>query len=66
MVIETGDGHKSKYIGPSPRAAFSMAYDLNAKKVVLFGGVTVWTAGMNDTWEWDGTEWSGSRYGIIG
>ena len=36
MVIETWRWTQKQDIGPSPRVAFSMAYDSNAKKIVLF------------------------------
>ena len=44
-------------MGPSPRYAFSMAYDSNSKKVTLFGGAS--SAGLlNDTWEWADQLWT--------
>src|SRR5206468_9767652 len=42
---------------PYPRAQASMAYDPIRKQVVLFGGTS--DAGfLNDTWVWDGAQWS--------
>ncbi|MBI2945238.1 MAG: hypothetical protein HYY25_13675 [Candidatus Wallbacteria bacterium] len=38
---------------PSGRQGHSLAYDGTRKRVVLFGGNL-----LNDTWEWDGTNWS--------
>lgn len=37
-----------------------MAYDSARDRVVLFGGLpaSLSTAGMDDTWEWDGTTWT--------
>ena len=42
---------------PCKRNAHSMAYDNTRKVTVLFGG---WngTNALNDTWVWDGTEWT--------
>ena len=34
-----------------------MAYDSDASKIVLFGG-THKNAVLNDSWTWDGTDWS--------
>ena len=54
---------------PSPRDYHAMVYDLNRKKIVLFGG---WDGSryLGDTWEFDGVNWTsiqpagspGSRY----
>lgn len=42
---------------PPPRATHAMATDLGTGRVLMFGGWT--TAGYrNDTWEYDGTDWS--------
>lgn len=39
---------------PSPRNGAGMAYDVDRRRVVLFGG----SGGPNaDTWEWDGSSW---------
>ncbi len=46
--------------GPSPRFWPAMAYDSRRGVTVLFGGGTYdgrYTR-FNDTWEWDGVEWS--------
>jgi Galactose oxidase, central domain len=45
-------------IGPPPRFCHAMTYDTSRQKVVLFGGLAIDGAGMNDTWEWDGSEWT--------
>jgi hypothetical protein len=34
-----------------------MAYDSDRSRTILFGGANE-TSLMNDTWEWDGTEWT--------
>ena len=46
--------------GPSPRSGFDMVYDSFRKKSVLFGGFAggLPTDHFNDTWEWDGNEWT--------
>jgi hypothetical protein len=33
-----------------------MAYDAARSRLVLFGGYNG-TENLNDTWEWDGTQW---------
>lgn len=46
---------------PSPRSGHSMAFDSDLGVVVLFGGFTggVQNGGfLNDTWTWDGTNWT--------
>jgi hypothetical protein len=45
-------------MGPSPRYAFSMAYDSDSKKVILFGGGSLDGGLFNDTWEWDDQLWT--------
>jgi hypothetical protein len=35
-----------------------MAYDSAHGQVVLFGGVGAGNVGLNDTWVWDGTNWT--------
>jgi hypothetical protein len=48
-------------IGPSARAEHAMAYDINRKCVVMFGGYRLTgttSTYLNDTWEWDGKEWT--------
>ena len=42
---------------PGKRGGHGMAYDVNRKKIVLFGGDTQQGV-LNDTWEWDGIRWS--------
>jgi hypothetical protein len=47
---------------PDPRSRYSLAYDSDRAKAVLFGGGTAWTEShgwyeSNDTWEWDGEDW---------
>jgi hypothetical protein len=49
---------------PGPRSMHAMAYDSARKRVVLFGGGTCSDPHCripvlhNDTWEWDGTNWT--------
>lgn len=45
---------------PDPRFAHGLAYDAARERVVMFGGVPAQfsTMGMDDTWEWDGTDWT--------
>src|SRR5436853_2222637 len=45
-------------IGPSPRSFTSMAYDLSQKKMILFGGISNIGQPLNDTWEFDGVNWT--------
>ena len=40
--------------GPSARSRFAMVYDERRGVTVLFGGTTNATAGLGDTWEYDG------------
>ncbi|MGE3172776.1 MAG: kelch repeat-containing protein [Planctomycetota bacterium] len=46
---------------PSPRAFHAAACDANRRRIVLFGGTTVFLGPGNpplgDTWEWDGASW---------
>lgn len=51
---------------PTPREFCAMAYDPGRRKIVVFGGQhfdsSIGTsAAMNDTWEWDGTNWAESH-----
>ena len=44
--------------GPSPRQAFTIAYDSQRGKMVLFGGLQQGNPQyLADTWEWNGTSW---------
>lgn len=44
---------------PSARLQGAMAFDPARGKVVLYGGGSAgWASNFNDTWEWDGTNWS--------
>jgi galactose oxidase-like protein len=46
-------------IGPSPRGGHALAYDAARQRVVLFGGSNaLGSIRFNDTWEWDGAEWT--------
>jgi len=44
---------------PSARTDAAMTYDANLDAVVLFGGFAgVWEDSLNDTWTWNGTNWT--------
>src|SRR6266498_3936267 len=43
---------------PSPRAYANMVYEEARHQVVLFGGTRDGIFGLNDTWVWDGSDWS--------
>lgn len=48
-------------IGPAPRLGCALAYDTVRQRVVLFGGYNGTISPptyFDDTWEWDGTEWT--------
>ncbi|MEM7201647.1 MAG: kelch repeat-containing protein [Planctomycetota bacterium] len=53
--------------GPSARWGHAMAYDPVRQRVVLFGGQTRKSASsaQGDFWEWDGTQWSEIRPGLL-
>jgi hypothetical protein len=46
---------------PGKRAYSNIVYDSKRQVFVLFGGISEWLGSahqyMNDTWEWDGTDW---------
>jgi len=43
---------------PVPRFDFAMAYDSVHRQVVLFGGAYDGFTGIDDTWVWDGSDWT--------
>ncbi|MBI3778299.1 MAG: hypothetical protein HY274_05225, partial [Gammaproteobacteria bacterium] len=44
---------------PSPRAGCAMTYDVTRRRIVLLGGfVLPGPTYYNETWEWDGANWS--------
>jgi len=45
---------------PGARWTHGMAYDESRQRIVLFGGLSgdAASTALNDTWEWDGTDWS--------
>lgn len=49
---------KLNNIGPSARSFTAMAYDASKQKMILFGGVSATGQPLNDTWEFDGTNWT--------
>ena len=65
MLNETwvwdGSNWTQKFPQTSPPARFlhAMAYDAAQGQVVLFGGRAAYTSGdFNDTWAWDGSNWT--------
>ena len=50
---------------PSPRRGFTMTYDSARGRIVLFGGGVggLGTTVYNDTWEWDGINWTQTASG---
>jgi hypothetical protein len=58
MAIEVWRWIQKQDIGPSPRYAFSMAYDSASKKTILFGGISLNGEFFNDTWEWKDQLWT--------
>ncbi|MEZ5966079.1 MAG: hypothetical protein R3F56_19745 [Planctomycetota bacterium] len=46
-------------LSPTPRSGHAMTYDPDRRVVVLFGGNERYAAGArDDTWEWDGVNWT--------
>jgi hypothetical protein len=46
-------------IGPRPRVAHAMVFDVTRQRVVLFGGNSLAAGAMfGDTWEWDADSWT--------
>jgi hypothetical protein len=43
---------------PSKRGSPAMGYDPVQKRIVLYGGFESSRDKLDDTWEWDGNEWS--------
>ncbi|HMS54637.1 MAG TPA: kelch repeat-containing protein [Fimbriimonadaceae bacterium] len=43
---------------PAPRYLGQVTYDESRQRTVLFGGYNGSGNGLNDTWEWDGTNWT--------
>jgi hypothetical protein len=42
---------------PSTRGSPAMVYDPVRKRIVLYGGFAPDRSELNDTWEWDGSQW---------
>ncbi|HEX5941455.1 MAG TPA: hypothetical protein VFY66_04220 [Anaerolineales bacterium] len=42
---------------PSTRGSPAMVYDATRKQIVLYGGFASDRSELNDTWEWNGTQW---------
>ncbi len=51
--------------GPSPRNAFSMAYDRARSRTVLAGGWPDAGPAPTETWDWDGTTWTRRHVGAL-
>ncbi len=43
---------------PSARNSYAMAFDVSSQKVILFGGEDASLNSLNDTWTWNGTNWT--------
>jgi hypothetical protein len=43
---------------PSKRGSPAMAYDPERKKIILYGGFDSGGNDLDDTWEWDGSQWN--------
>jgi uncharacterized repeat protein (TIGR01451 family) len=43
---------------PTARGSTTMAYDVEHRRVVMFGGFSSPGNLLNDTWTWDGTSWT--------
>lgn len=53
---------------PGPRFLHAMTWDAGRNRVVVYGGsstTSVWSAGLADLWEWNGTAWA-SRNAVGG
>ena len=48
----------SSPISPSKRGGIALGYDPVRKRVVLYGGFEASRNKLDDTWEWDGQQWS--------
>ncbi len=57
MVTEIWTWVQKHDMGPSPRVAFSMAYDSASRKTIIFGGFDGSTY-QADTWEWIDQIWT--------
>ena len=42
---------------PSARGSPAMTYDPQRKRIILYGGFSSDRSDLNDTWEWDGSQW---------
>ena len=45
-------------VGPHPRLGHALTYDAARKRVVLFGGDSLRSGLLGDTWTWDGENWT--------
>lgn len=44
--------------GPTPRTGHTLVYDPLRQVVVMFGGYLIGGSMSNETWEWDGSNWT--------
>jgi hypothetical protein len=60
MWILSGGGWRELHpaISPSKRGSPAMNYDPMQKRIILYGGFTSSRKDMDDTWEWDGEQWT--------
>jgi hypothetical protein len=56
-TVEEGWQHIETSVAPSARYVYGMAYDSHRNVTLLFGGDDTGLARLNDTWEFDGTNW---------
>jgi Galactose oxidase, central domain len=57
-LVEAGPALAAAPVAPPVRWGHAMAYDAAHAQVVLFGGYGGSGADLNDTWTWDGTDWT--------
>lgn len=50
---------------PLTRYYHAMAFDSSRNVIVLFGGYRISTGNLDDTWEWDGTDWVQKASGAV-
>jgi hypothetical protein len=58
LVLEIWIWVQKQDIGPSPRYSFSIAFDSNSRKTIVFGGTSINFELRNDTWEWIDQIWT--------
>jgi hypothetical protein len=58
LVLEIWRWVQKQDIGPSPRYSFSMAFDSDSRKTIVFGGTAINFELRNDTWKWIDQVWT--------